>query len=123
MATGNAADSGAVLIQEIENVGIYLGPIILVLSLFIMFRGHDKLQFAAGITGAGIGYVATPLIHIQLQELLGSEIRVLYVLIGTIVLFAGIMSIFIQYSIRMMAFFSISLAFSSIFKFLSANGF
>lgn len=123
MANGNAADSGAVLIQEIESVGIYLGPIILVLSLYIMFRGHDKLQFAAGITGAGIGYVATPLIHTQLQELLGSEIRVLYVLIGTIVLFAGIMAVFIQYSIRMMAFFSIYLAFSSIFKFLSANGF
>lgn len=123
MANPEVAESGAVLIQEIESVGIYLGPIILVLSLFIMFRGHEKLQLAAGITGAGIGYVITPLIHSQLQELLGSEIRALYVLIGTVVLFAGIMAAFIQYSIRMMAFFSIYLAFSSIFKFLTANGF
>ena len=68
MASDKVADSGAVLLQEIETVGFYLGPILLVLSLFIMFRGHEKLNLAAGVTGAGIGYVLTPLIHSQIQN-------------------------------------------------------
>jgi hypothetical protein len=123
MVNAKVADSGAVLIQEIEGIGIYLGPIMIVLSVYIMLRGHEKLKLAAGITGAGIGYVITPLIHIQMQELLGSDIRVMYVLIGTIVLFAAIMAAFIQFSIRMMAVVSIYFIFSSLFKFLTANGF
>ena len=123
MANVDVADSGAVLIQEIEAIGIYLGPIILLLSLFLMFRGHEKLQFVAAITGAGIGYVLTPLVHSQLELFLESDVRTLYVLIGMIIIIAGLMAFFIQYSIRMIAFFFIYIIFSSAFKFLSANGF
>ena len=123
MANAQVADSGAVLIQEIETIGIYLGPIILALSLFLMFKGHEKLQLAAGITGAGIGYVLTPLVHGQFEQYFGSEIRVLYILLGMVIVIAGLMAAFIEYSIRMMAFFFIYIIFSSSFKFLSANGF
>ena len=108
MANVDVADSGAVLIQEIEAIGIYLGPIILLLSLFLMFRGHEKLQFVAAITGAGIGYVLTPLVHSQLELFLESDVRTLYVLIGMVIIIAGIMAAFIQYSIRMIAFFFIT---------------
>ncbi len=123
MASDKVADSGAVLLQEIETVGFYLGPILLVLSLFIMFRGHEKLNLAAGVTGAGIGYVLTPLIHSQIQNSFEIEIRLLYVLMGMVLLVAILMAALVQYSIGMMAFFSIYLLFSSLFKFLIANGF
>ena len=86
MANDKVADSGAVLLQEIETVGFYLGPILLVISLFLMFRGHEKLYVVAGITGAGIGYVLTPMVHSQLQNSFEIEIRLLYVLMAMVLI-------------------------------------
>lgn len=123
MANDKVADSGAVLLQEIETVGIYLGPILLVISLFLMFRGHEKLYVVAAITGAGIGYVLTPMVHSQLQNNLEMEIRLLYVLMAMVLVAALLLSIFIQYSLGMMAVISIYVLFSSLFKFLVAHGF
>lgn len=113
----------AEMLSVIENIGIYLGPLLLLLSLYIMFRGHEKLLFAAGITGAGIGYVFTPLIHSQVEILLGTEVRMLYVLIVMVLLNAFWMALTIQITIRMMAVVFIYLIFSTVFEFLSANGY
>ena len=88
MANGKVADSGTVLLQEIETVGAYLGPILLVVSLFLMFRGHEKLYVVSGITGAGIGYVLTPLVHSQIQNYFEIEIRLLYVLMAMVLVAA-----------------------------------
>ncbi len=122
MVNGKVADSGTVLLQEIETVGAYLGPILLVVSLFLMFRGHEKLYVVSGITGAGIGYVLTPLVHSQIQNYFEIEIRLLYVLMAMVLVAALFLMIFVQYSVGMMAFLSIYLLFSSLFKFLVANG-
>ena len=123
MANDKVADSGAVLLQEIETVGLYLGPILLVISLFLMIRGHEKLYVVAGITGAGIGYVLTPMIHSQLQNNWDVEIRLLYVLMAMVLIAALLLSLFVQYSLGMMAVISIYILFSNFFKFLVANGF
>ena len=123
MANDKVADSGAVLLQELETVGLYFGPILLVISLFLMFRGHEKLYVVAGITGAGIGYVLTPMIHSQLQNNWDVEIRLLYVLMAMVLIAALLLSLFVQYSLGMMAVISIYVLFSSLFEFLVAHGF
>jgi len=123
MANDKVADSGAVLLQEIETVGFYLGPILLVISLFLMFRGHEKLYVVAGITGAGIGYILTPMVHSQLQNGFEIEIRLLYVLMAMVLIAALLLAFFVQYSLGMMAVISIYVLFSSLFKFLVANGY
>ena len=41
MATGGIDDFGATLFQEIESVGPILGPIMLIISLFLIFKGHE----------------------------------------------------------------------------------
>ena len=123
MANDKVADSGAVLLQELETVGLYFGPILLVISLFLMFRGHEKLYVVAAITGAGIGYVLTPMVHSQLQNNFEIEIRLLYLLMAMVLVAALLLWIFVQYSLGMMAVISIYVLFSSLFEFLVAHGF
>lgn len=122
MATPTVDDAGSVLLTEITSIGPYLGPVMLVISLFLMFKGHEKLQFVAGMTGAGIGFIITPLTHTFATEL-GVEIRQLYIMIGLILLCGFFMAATIQLSIRLMAGFLIYVSFAGVFEFLQGKGF
>tara|TARA_X000001036_G_scaffold411354_1_gene424012 strand:- start:1511 stop:2305 length:795 start_codon:yes stop_codon:yes gene_type:complete len=124
MATTGVDDFGSTLLQEIESVGPILGPVILLISLFLIFKGHERLQFAAAITGAGIGYTLTGLVY---EQLIANNIPVrqdqtIYVMGVLIVICASIMAATIQMSIRLMAGFFIYISFSGFFVFLNENG-
>ncbi|HJL96889.1 MAG TPA: hypothetical protein QF401_01935 [Candidatus Poseidoniaceae archaeon] len=125
MGTPNVDDIGATLSQELESIGPVLGPIMLLLSLFLIFRGHEKLQFAAAITGAGIGYTLTGFVY---EQLISNNVPVrqdqtIYVMGVLIVICASIMAATVQMSIRMMAGFFIYISFSGLFVFLNENGY
>lgn len=124
MATASVDDFGSTLFQEIESIGPILGPIMLLISLFLIFKGHERLQFAAAITGAGIGYALTGLVY---EQLIANDIPVrqdqtIYVMGVLIVISASIMAATVQLSIRMMAGFFIYISFSGFFVFLNENG-
>ena len=114
MATGGVDDFGSTLFQEIESVGPILGPVMLAISLFLIFKGHERLQFAAAITGAGIGYTLTGVVY---EQLIANDIPVrqdqtIYVMGVLIVIRASIMAATVQMSIRMMAGFFISVSYT-----------
>ena len=125
MGTSKVDDFSSTLFQEIESIGPVLGPVMLLLSLFLIFKGHEKLQFAAAITGAGIGYTLSGLVY---EQLIANDIPVrqdqtIYVMGVLIVICASIMAATVQMSIRMMAGFFIYISFSGLFVFLNENGF
>ena len=121
MASPTVDDAGTVLLTEIASIGPYLGPIMLAISLFLMFKGHEKLQLVAGMTGAGIGFLITPLTHTLATEF-GVEIRQLYIMITLIVVCGAFMAATIQLSIRLMAGFLIYVSFAGVFEFLQGKG-
>tara|TARA_B100001564_G_scaffold359466_1_gene381408 strand:+ start:1031 stop:1768 length:738 start_codon:yes stop_codon:yes gene_type:complete len=121
MANPQVSDASSVLLSELGNIGPILGPIMLAISLFLMFKGHEKLQLVAGITGAGIGFVLTPLAYTQMAEY-GFEIRQLYIMLLLIIACGGIMSATIQMSIRIMAGFVIYISFAGLFEFMQSKG-
>lgn len=124
MATGGVDDFGSSLFQEIESVGPILGPVMLLISLFLIFKGHERLQFAAAITGAGIGYVLTGFVYEQLvaNDIPVREEQTIYVMAMLIVICSSIMAATVQMSIRLMAGFFIYVSFSGFFVFLNENG-
>ena len=125
MATGGVDDFGSSLFQEIENIGPVLGPVMLLLSLYLIFRGHEKLQFAAAITGAGIGWALTEFVYTQLManDVPVRQDQTIYIMGALVVVCAAILAATVQLSIRMMAGFFIYISFSGIFNFLNENGF
>jgi|TARA_B100001094_G_scaffold333357_1_gene411047 hypothetical protein len=122
MANPKVSEASSILLSELGNIGPILGPIMIIISLFLMFKGHERLQLVAGITGAGIGFVLTPLAYTQIAEF-DLEIRQLYIMMLLILVCGGIMSATIQMSIRIMAGFVIYISFAGLFEFLQGRGF
>lgn len=112
------------MFQEIESVGPILGPVMLLISLFLIFKGHERLQFAAAITGAGIGYTLTGFVYDQLiaNDIPVRQEQTIYVMGMLIVICSSVMAATVQMSIRMMAGFFIYISFSGFFVFLNENG-
>jgi hypothetical protein len=122
MAVEEVADTGTVLMQEIEAVGPPMGLVIILVSIYLMFFGYAKLKVVAAGCGAGIGYLLTPLIYSLSGDSL-SGVPQLYFMIGVILLFAAAMALTIQTSIRIMASLLVYLCFSNLFLILTARGF
>ncbi|MCH1423106.1 MAG: hypothetical protein L7U62_06420 [Candidatus Poseidoniaceae archaeon] len=122
MATPTIDEASSLLLDELGVIGPFLGPLMLAVSLFLMFRGHERLQLVAGMTGAGIGFIITPLVYTTVWDF-GFEIDQLYVMILLIVLCGVFMSATIQLSIRIMAGFLIYVSFAGVFEFLQGKGF
>lgn len=122
MAVEEVAETGTVLMQEIEAVGPPIGLAIMLVSIYLMFFGYAKLKMVAAGCGAGIGYLLTPLIYSLFGDTL-SSVPQLYFMIGVVILFAAVMALTIQTSIRVMASLLVYLFFSNLFVLLTAKGF
>ena len=49
MANPKVSEASSILLSELGNIGPILGPIMIIISLFLMFKGHERLQLVAGI--------------------------------------------------------------------------
>ena len=53
-------DVSSPLLDELSALGPVFGIVLILGGVFLMLRGHERLQYVAGATGAGMGYVLTP---------------------------------------------------------------
>ena len=113
-------DVGSPLLEQINALGPLFGLVLIGAGVFLMLRGHERLQYVAGAVGGGIGYVFTPIVHDLIPDGTVSELSLMFILI---LLSAGIMLMTIQMSIHLMASFGIYICFSWSFQWLDGQGF
>ncbi|RJU96531.1 MAG: hypothetical protein DWC04_07315 [Candidatus Poseidoniales archaeon] len=113
-------DVGSPLLEQINALGPLFGIVLICAGIFLMLRGHERLQYVAGAVGGGIGYVFTPIVHDLIPVGTVSELSLMFILI---LLSAGIMLMTIQMSIHLMASFGIYICFSWTFQWLDGQGF
>lgn len=113
-------DVGSPLLEQINALGPLFGLVLIGAGVFLMLRGHERLQYVAGAVGGGIGYVFTPIVHDLIPDGTVSELSLMFILI---LLSAGIMLMTIQMSIHLMASFGIYICFSWTFQWLDGQGF
>ena len=107
------------LIDELDTLGPLLGIVLILAGVFLMLRGHERLQYVAGATGAGIGYVLTPTLSTLVPDL---GIKDLHLMVIIMMLLAGIMLMTIQLSIYLMASIGTYILFSWSFRWLEGQG-
>ena len=107
------------LIDELDTLGPLLGIVLILAGVFLMLRGHERLQYVAGATGAGIGYVLTPTLSTLVPDL---GIKDLHLMVILMMLLAGIMLMTIQLSIYLMASIGTYILFSWSFRWLEGQG-
>ncbi len=107
------------LIDELDTLGPLLGLVLILAGVFLMLRGHERLQYVAGATGAGIGYVLTPTLSTLVPDL---GIKDLHLMVILMMLLAGIMLMTIQLSIYLMASIGTYILFSWSFRWLEGQG-
>ena len=49
-------DLSSTLVEIESTVGPYLGPILIVVSLFLMWQGHRRIGIVGGLAGGSIGF-------------------------------------------------------------------
>lgn len=113
-------DVSSTLLEQINALGPLFGLVLISAGIFLMLRGHERLQYVAGAAGGGIGYVFTPIVHDLIPD---GTISQLYLMLILILLSAGIMLMTIQMSIHLMASFGIYICFSWTFQWLDGQGF
>ena len=113
-------DVGSPLLEQINALGPLFGLVLIGAGVFLMLRGHERLQYVAGAVGGGIGYVFTPIVHDLIPDGTVSQLSLMFILI---LLSAGIMLMTIQMSIHLMASFGIYICFSWSFQWLDGQGF
>lgn len=107
------------LIDELDTLGPLLGIVLILSGVFLMLRGHERLHYVAGATGAGIGYVLTPTLSTLVPDL---GIKDLHLMVILMMLLAGIMLMTIQLSIYLMASIGTYILFSWSFRWLEGQG-
>lgn len=107
------------LIDELDTLGPLLGIVLILAGVFLMLRGHERLHYVAGATGAGIGYVLTPTLSTLVPDL---GIKDLHLMVILMMLLAGIMLMTIQLSIYLMASIGTYILFSWSFRWLEGQG-
>lgn len=113
-------DVGSPLLDQINALGPLFGLVLIGAGVFLMLRGHERLQYVAGAAGGGIGYLLTPWVHSLLPT---GTLEELYVMVILILLTAGILLLTIQLSIHLMASLGIYICFSWMFQWLDGQGF
>ena len=107
------------LIDELDTLGPLLGIVLILAGVFLMLRGYERLNYVAGATGAGIGYVLTPTLSTLVPDL---GIKDLHLMVILMMLLAGIMLMTIQLSIYLMASIGTYILFSWSFRWLEGQG-
>ncbi len=113
------ADVSSPLMDELSALGPIFGIILILGGVFLMLRGHERLQYVAGATGAGMGYVLTPTLSSLIPD---TGLEDLHVMIILMMLFSGIMLMTIQLSIYLMASMGTYIMFSWSFHWLDGQG-
>lgn len=121
MVDFDTPDVGFSVIDELGALGPVLGVVLIALGLFLMVRGHESLAYVAAATGAGIGYVLTPVIYSLVSPYVGvlEQIHVMGILM---LLIAGIIVATIQVSIALMGSFIFFITVRSLFQWLEGQG-
>lgn len=113
------ADVSSPLMDELSALGPIFGIVLILGGVFLMLRGHERLQYVAGATGAGMGYVLTPTLSSLIPD---TGLEDLHVMIILMMLFSGIMLMTIQMSIYLMASMGTYIMFSWSFRWLDGQG-
>ena len=113
------ADVSSPLMDELSALGPIFGIVLILGGVFLMLRGHERLQYVAGATGAGMGYVLTPTLSSLIPD---TGLEDLHVMIILMLLFSGIMLMTIQMSIYLMASMGTYIMFSWSFRWLDGQG-
>lgn len=113
------ADVSSPLMDELSALGPVFGIILILSGVFLMLRGHERLHYVAGATGAGIGYVLTPTLSSMAPD---TGLEDLHLMIILMMLLSGIMLMTIQMSIYLMASMGTYIMFSWTFRWLDGQG-
>ena len=70
-------DVGSPLLEQINALGPLFGLVLIGAGVFLMLRGHERLQYVAGAVGGGIGYVFTPIVHDLIPDGTVSELSLI----------------------------------------------
>ena len=112
-------DVSSPLLDELSALGPVFGIVLILGGVFLMLRGHERLQYVAGATGAGMGYVLTPTLSSMVPD---TGLEDLHVMIILMMLLSGIMLMTIQMSIYLMASMGTYIMFSWTFRWLDGQG-
>jgi hypothetical protein len=112
-------DVGSTLIEELGALGPLFGAVLVLGGIFLMFRGHERLYYVAGATGAGIGYILTPTVAEMVPDMGIKELHLMFIMV---LLCGGVLLMVTQYSIYMMASIGIYIMFSWSFRWLDGQG-
>ena len=115
----DVADVSSPLMDELSALGPIFGIVLILGGVFLMIRGHERLQYVAGATGAGMGYVLAPTLSSMIPD---TGLEDLHVMIILMMLFSGIMLMTIQMSIYLMASMGTYIMFSWSFHWLDGQG-
>ena len=115
----DVADVSSPLMDELSALGPIFGIVLILGGVFLMLRGHERLQYVAGATGAGMGYVLAPTLSSMIPD---TGLEELHVMIILMMLFSGIMLMTIQMSIYLMASMGTYIMFSWSFHWLDGQG-
>ena len=115
----DVADVSSPLMDELSALGPIFGIVLILGGVFLMLRGHERLQYVAGATGAGMGYVLAPTLSSMIPD---TGLEDLHVMIILMMLFSGIMLMTIQMSIYLMASMGTYIMFSWSFHWLDGQG-
>ena len=115
----DVADVSSPLMDELSALGPIFGIVLILGGVFLMIRGHERLQYVAGATGAGMGYVLAPTLSSMIPD---TGLEELHVMIILMMLFSGIMLMTIQMSIYLMASMGTYIMFSWSFHWLDGQG-
>lgn len=108
------------LMQQLEALGPLFGIVLILAGVFLMIRGHERLQYIAAAVGAGVGYVGAPLVYELIPD---GTIEELYIMIILMLVTAGILLMTVQLTIYLGASLGIYLGFSWGFRWLDARGY
>lgn len=114
-------DLSSTLVEIESTVGPYLGPILIVVSLFLMWQGHRRIGIVGGLAGGSIGFFFGSALF-DLLEGLVEGLEEIHVQIGAAVLGALIVNTMLQSAFRLMGAGLALLALATLMRYLEENG-
>ena len=114
-------DLSSTLVEIESTVGPYLGPILIVVSLFLMWQGHRRIGIVGGLAGGSIGFFFGSALF-DLLEGLVEGLEEIHVQIGAAVLGALIVNAMLQSAFRLMGAALALLALATLMRYLEENG-
>ena len=107
------------LLEQLEALGPVLGVLLILGGIFLMIRGHERMQYIAVAVGAGLGYIMTPMVYSLIPDGTLDELYLMGILVA---LLAGIMLMTVQVTVSLSGSLIVYYTFSSAFKWLEGKG-